>query len=737
MNDGNVQSTDAHAMPTEKFFRLQTTIGLLMEIQEREIIEKLQHPGRVSDDLLKHVTHLAQLTATMRDILRTHFSSLGNETINELEKNADLIANDHYLDWASREGIITTALPPPPEPMNDEATSNTDSMNAGELQSSKKNRRPSGTLLETPQMSKAAPGSNMRRESTETGGLENGNSDNDTDEQSSSESTSSPSTASEYLVEEEEVEHRKKEGEAHCVEAERIAAITDTQLVDGQRTRDEAARIAAEEQRAIATISEQQEVEERRLALEQKTEADRMAADDSETNSTEKDLNYSEEGEEDESAADVMETSKNERDSNNGEEDEEDEPDGSTVTPANTNGEYSEIFQRWQGSLLVAETKLLTNVQDTINAIFDTQQQGNLDRIPSLTTALICLFSSLTKANKLLAERQHNKAGKRATVVNFDVTRSHAALLLDCDTENDATETNKERPEVTNMILRVKAAIYRHDKSDDIAQADFESMITDDKLGAFIRLGHPTKKLATHVLHLGIMYTILSALTVFTLHADLSKGKYSEYTEHARELAGRVNSGATLDKDTTMLNYLKIFAFPGLENDATWELAATVVCEMFASLTQLNGERRPRLLECYKTAETKTLAGGTDVHSIYCSGDVGDCYKRRRQRVFKTCLVMILKKPIQKRLPDGFFSGRGFTRTLLRLSPSDILAGFTDIKVSFFGAVYDEDIRISKHIKNKVVEKKLKSTDDDTGERTIIIESQEQIESLKILLGCF
>ena len=104
---------------------------------------------------------------------------------------------------------------------------------------------------------------------------------------------------------------------------------------------------------------------------------------------------------------------------------------------------------------------------------------------------------------------------------------------------------------------------------------------------------------------------------------------------------------------------------------------------------------------------------------------------------------MILKRPIQQRLPDGLFSGRGFTRTLLRLSPKHIATEFSFVKGSFFQTdrgedrrivKYGEDNKIVKRIRSKIVEKTLKSTDDDTGKRTIIIERQEQIDSLKRLL---
>ena len=260
-------------------------------------------------------------------------------------------------------------------------------------------------------------------------------------------------------------------------------------------------------------------------------------------------------------------------------------------------------------------------MQNTIDAAFD-PQQSNLGIIPPFTKALVSLFGPLTKFNRVYAEHLKNKAGKATRVVNFDVTRSIASLLLDCDTDKDVTETDEVRPEVPAMILALKKAISCNKNNNDTAQADSKAEISNDTLGNFIQVGYPTKKLTSHVLHLGIIYAIISKLTVFLVHADL--GKCSEYIARARDLARRVNPQARFDRDTTMMDYLKIFAFPGLENDASCELATTVVCEMFASLTEFRSPKRgPRLLKCYKTAETKALAGGTDdggvIIPFFCS----------------------------------------------------------------------------------------------------------------------
>lgn len=77
----------------------------------------------------------------------------------------------------------------------------------------------------------------------------------------------------------------------------------------------------------------------------------------------------------------------------------------------------------------------------------------------------------------------------------------------------------------------------------------------------------------------------------------------------------------------------------------------------------------------------------------------------------------------------------GFTRSILRISPTDILTNFTFVNEEFFtndGNTVDDKTTI--RLQAKVVDKKLRSDDSESGEQMIIIENQDQINCLRSLL---
>ena len=93
---------------------------------------------------------------------------------------------------------------------------------------------------------------------------------------------------------------------------------------------------------------------------------------------------------------------------------------------------------------------------------------------------------------------------------------------------------------------------------------------------------------------------------------------------------------------------------------------------------------------------------------------------------------------IERQLPLGFFSKYGYTCTLLRMSPSDISRHASMFLTrEFFNVVHEEGSSIAQKVKSSIIDKKFKSKDDETGARTIIIETQDQVESLQKLLEEF
>mmetsp|Transcript_18525 Transcript_18525/g.33518 ORF Transcript_18525/g.33518 Transcript_18525/m.33518 type:complete len:313 (+) Transcript_18525:400-1338(+) len=289
-------------------------------------------------------------------------------------------------------------------------------------------------------------GSSSREDNMDTDRMEIKNGAGEIDEPSSG-STPSPSTTWERVTDEKEAARIAKEAEIQRVGAEQSTAI-EASRAEEQRARNkaDAARIVHEAGEAARSAyeAERQRVEADRLAdeqrahelaLEQRADLDRIAAEEQRAREAEAAAIKLKEHQE---AARLAGETKHAE-------------------------QYDKLIQRWDEresdtSLIVAETTMLKKVQDIIDEIFDTQQ-SKLDIIPLLTTALVCLFSPLTKFNRVYAEYLQNKAGKVARVVNFDATRSIASLLDDCDTDKDVTETDEVCHDVTAMLLDLKKAI--------------------------------------------------------------------------------------------------------------------------------------------------------------------------------------------------------------------------------------------------------------------------------------
>ena len=124
---------------------------------------------------------------------------------------------------------------------------------------------------------------------------------------------------------------------------------------------------------------------------------------------------------------------------------------------------------------------------------------------------------------------------------------------------------------------------------------------------------------------------------------------------------------------------------------------------------------------------------GEDSIVAYCSGD-NDIHRKRRRRITLTVLAMLLKRPIKQRFNSVLFGERGYIRTLLRLAPTNISEEFNFIKTAFFKGDYGKNKTLDGIVQKLKRNAILTSDGDDTGKRSIIIENEEQIESLKLLL---
>jgi len=142
------------------------------------------------------------------------------------------------------------------------------------------------------------------------------------------------------------------------------------------------------------------------------------------------------------------------------------------------------------------------------------------------------------------------------------------------------------------------------------------------------------------------------------------------------------------------------------------------------------------MLRRWKRAERAKVDGsGTKESSQSNCSDGSKVHGDRRLRSIRTLQVLLLKPAILRLFP-GLLNERGYTRTVLRVSPTDIQNGFSFVKASLFQDSDREKIdKATTKVKNTVVLKKLQANDNDTGKRTLIIEHQAQIGSLGRLLS--
>jgi hypothetical protein len=333
----------------------------------------------------------------------------------------------------------------------------------------------------------------------------------------------------------------------------------------------------------------------------------------------------------------------------------------------------------------------------------------------------------LTKANKAVAN-----------IVDFGVGRSLASILVECNIDEDAGSGRDGADERTDFIDRLRLAIYRDTNNDDTLELEGEELknaVRDIK--SFIAVGRSTKKISMHLLHIRIWYELASIMSMEVLYADL--GKEKEFTQRTCELVQRIDPSIVYNgAHTTVLQYIELYAIPCIEKDdvALSELALEVICDIFSQLTQLVGPKRKAThLSLWKQAESMRVSqDGTDDESVaYCSDD-NDIHRKRRRRISVTVLALFLKRPVEEQLTTGIFGERGYVRTLLRLAPKSISEEFNFIKATFFKGNYGKNKTLDDVVQKLKTNAILTSDSDDSGKRSIIIENEEQIDSLKLLL---
>ena len=384
--------------------------------------------------------------------------------------------------------------------------------------------------------------------------------------------------------------------------------------------------------------------------------------------------------------------------------------------------------------LLAVKTNFLDTLSDILDVISDHQHPERLDRLPSVAIDAISVLRPLVNAYNVVASQQKGEASKMASAFG-DGGNATLARLLDCCDTTKRRPSEAEDPVIAAELERVQKAICLYNK-DDIEKI---SQYPSKKVEKFVKLGHPTRNMLMHLFNLIMTHLIIAELKLSDVVAHLPKDVAEALIKSARELARLVNPDSPFISsmiEMTIMAYLNTFAFPGLDTDA-WELASQVVLRIFDSLTNVGSSptqvesHRTLVLPCVHRVQSITVSGvmndscGVD----YC-GDSSRSHRDRRRRAFRLYALNILKRSITRRLPNDFFDDfGGFTRCLLRLSPTNVVLHFLFINDKFFMMDGIDNSEVEK-IKSNV----LKKQNPNDGERTLLIENDEQINSLKRLL---
>jgi len=259
---------------------------------------------------------------------------------------------------------------------------------------------------------------------------------------------------------------------------------------------------------------------------------------------------------------------------------------------------------------------------------------------------------------------------------------------------------------------------------------DSPGEVSETKMMAFMQVGRVTKRLLKHVLHFYIMVHVMSEINLLQMFSYLSREK-KKFTDRAKELFRLVGSDIDIDACSVWQYVVDVVrpALSGKHGPEAAQLATQSACDVKSTLTNTRGgELAKFLLGNYNKVQSTTVSGLESSGQDYCGGkDKGD----QRRRMSTSFFSAFCHEKIERRLPPDLFSKRGYLRTLLNASPTEIDKGCNGFfKYNFYeGDPHGKSSKIVKGL-NAILREKPSDVDFDSGSRTVTVESQETIDCL-------
>ena len=378
-------------------------------------------------------------------------------------------------------------------------------------------------------------------------------------------------------------------------------------------------------------------------------------------------------------------------------------------------------------TLTAGKTPLIADLADTV----DLMSEGKIIDLKEVIKNLTCLIGPNFDANSVIASRQSSSASRTAAVFKRSSNVTIGSLLNSCDDSDDALVGEGDSDEA---MKRLKLAFEQYNKTVDPSKRD-------KRLKKFFQLGRPARNIVQHLLNLLLVGELIDGIKLMEVVAHLPSEVADELIRRATELASLVDSNIPFDIDNiTVGSYTNTYVHPGLKEDHTWELATSVVVGIFDCFTGSVGMTKDQKRTFkqnvdphFQRSQNCKISGGRDESGVDFFGGSSEKHMKRRKKAVRTYLMVLLKKAMLRMFPRGLFDKcGGYTQSILRLSPSDMVDKFSFVKDSFFG----DDNDVSEDVLNKMKSFLNKQKQSD-GEITLLIENVDQINSLKRLLACW
>ena len=381
---------------------------------------------------------------------------------------------------------------------------------------------------------------------------------------------------------------------------------------------------------------------------------------------------------------------------------------------------YARLDACGERSLIVMVTRLRQTIHLVIeNVIFDPQRPQNLHLIVPMAKKVLRILAPLKPLSRHLSTRLSLKAGqvsrvasKLAKMPDFNEGFNDILVSLDEAAKQQPENEIEEPADVTEALSKLRDAISEH-----------PDICNDDDMADIITLGDSMMYTISHLLHLCIFYEVICILTVHQVFMNLDE----VLLERASQLAADINPEFQLDESTSLLDYFVNILIGGLADSS--ELASQVLCDVKQSITQIRHGREELIFGAFQKAGQKHAKGGM---LDYCA-DRAKSMQRLRITVLSFCLLG--QGAIRRRVSnDSLFDRRGgVAQSILRLSPDLTYLHCKRLLTSEFFTNETKRSETVEHIRKEVIEQKRK-VDKESGKCNIILESMEQIDSLRELI---